>query len=141
MLVEKDNILQFIPQRPPIVMVDCLLSSNEDSSVSQFEISEDNIFCSDGYFTEPGIIENMAQTAALRAGYQAKSNNEKVKVGFIGAVKKLNINKLPLIGSIIETTVHITNQFGNVGLLTARTHQNGELLAEAEMSIFTQEEN
>ena len=53
-----------IPQKPPMVMVDKLIFAEEKKVVTSFLIRRDNIFCSDGVFTEAGLIENMAQTAA-----------------------------------------------------------------------------
>ena len=140
MLVDKTEVQHYIPQGPPIVMVDALLATDDSQTTSQFKITEENIFCSNGYFTEPGIIENMAQTAALRAGYEAKQKKEKVKVGFIGAVKNLKIYQLPEIGSSIETTISITNNFGNIILVKAEVVSEGKLLAVSEMSIFTRQE-
>lgn len=140
MLVDKTEVQHYIPQGWPIVMVDVLLANDDSQTTSQFKITEENIFCSNGYFTEPGIIENMAQTAALRAGYEAKQKKEKVKVGFIGAVKNLKIYQLPEVGSSIETTIAITNNFGNIILVKAEVVSEGKLVAESEMSIFTREE-
>ena len=44
-----------------------------------------------GYFTEGGLMENMAQTAAARAGYLAKAENKPVSGGYIGAVKDFEV--------------------------------------------------
>jgi len=140
MLVDKSEIQHYIPQRQPMIMVDILLANNDTRTISKFKIIEVNIFCSDGYFTEPGLIENMAQTAALRAGYEAKQNKEKVKIGFIGAVKNLKIHQLPEVSSSIETTITITNNFGNIILVKGEVVSEGKLMAESEMSIFTREE-
>ena len=140
MLVSKDNILDYIPQRPPVVMVDCLLESDDEKSISGFDITQENIFCENNVFAEPGLIENMAQTAALRAGYRARSQGEKVQVGFIGAIKKLNITQLPEVGSKIRTTVKPTHNFGDIVLVQAVIRLESHILAEAELSIFTRSE-
>lgn len=139
MLVGKSEIQHYIPQGSPMVMVDTLLKHDDLKATSAFSISEDNIFCEQGHFTEPGLIENMAQTSALKAGYEAKQKHEKVKVGFIGAIKKLKIHHLPAVGSSIETTITITNNFGNIILVKAVVISEGKLMAESEMSIFTRE--
>ncbi|HMJ46203.1 MAG TPA: hypothetical protein VK498_02685, partial [Ferruginibacter sp.] len=64
-----DAILSYIPQRPPFVMVDKILSSGESSTRTSFIIHEKNIFVENGKFREPGLVENIAQTAAAGAGY------------------------------------------------------------------------
>lgn len=139
MLVKKTDVLSFIPQRQPMVMVDELVSSDEVSSISSFRLKQENIFCSEGFFTEAGLIENMAQTAALKAGFDARQKNEKVKVGFIGAVKNLKIYQLPADDQKITTTLIITHNFGNVSIVKGEIRSGDILQAEAELSIFTQE--
>ena len=96
-LISKENLLKFIPQRPPMVMVDALLSSDEATLTAHtsFFIEASNIFCKANAFKEPGLIENIAQSCALRAGYTFHSKNEKVPLGFIGAIKDLNIHFFP----------------------------------------------
>ena len=141
MLVNKADIQKFIPLRAPMVMVDQLLSSDENQSTTTLKIKAENIFFDGSFFTEPGLVENMAQTAALGAGFHANQKNEKVKVGFIGAVKNLTIHFLPEIDTSIETTITMLNNFGNISIVQGKVKAGGKLLAECEMSIFAQDEN
>ena len=64
-----DKVTSLIPQKAPFVMVDELIASDDVSSIIGFTISEDNIFTQNGEFIEPGLIENIAQSGAIRAGY------------------------------------------------------------------------
>lgn len=66
------EVIDLIPQKAPFVMVDTLYSSNETTTCTGLLISESNILCKNGYFQEPGLIEHMAQSAALRVGYECK---------------------------------------------------------------------
>ncbi len=67
-MMSDENVLSLIPQRPPFVMIDRLVSSDADIIKTSFKITGDNIFVTDGRFREPGLLENIAQTAAARAG-------------------------------------------------------------------------
>ena len=138
MLVEKNNIAELIPQAPPMVMVDGLVSSDEHSTTSRLKLDKNNIFCRDGYFQEAGIIENMAQTAALRAGYEAKQKGTDVKKGFIGAVKNFSVFQLPPDDATLQTTVTITSKMMNAMVVSGRVFCGDTLVAEGEMSIFEQ---
>ena len=89
------NILSLIPQAPPFVMIDELLVSSELSAKTGLTIREDNIFVQDNCFQEPGLLENIAQTAAARVGYDAKATNTPVPVGYIGAINDVKIFDLP----------------------------------------------
>lgn len=131
-----ENILTLIPQRPPFVMVDQLIYSDDKSSRSTFLITKENIFVTNGKFREAGLVENIAQTAAARAGYNAQSENKPVQVGYIGAVKNLEIFALPIINDEIETEVAIENQVFDVTIIVGKVRCNGKLMAQCEMKIF-----
>ncbi len=72
------DILPLIPQRPPFVMVDTLVTAGENNARTKLKIRSDNIFVKENQLTEPALIENIAQTAAARMGYICKQNNEQV---------------------------------------------------------------
>jgi 3-hydroxymyristoyl/3-hydroxydecanoyl-(acyl carrier protein) dehydratase len=145
MLISKENVLQLIPQRPPIVMVDGLKEHTPESSVSVFQISPDNIFIADGHFAMPGLIENIAQTVALRAGYMhmLRIQSEggaaiKPPVGFIGEVKNLIVNFLPPVGALIETKVDLLHNIFTASVVKGTVICDGNIAAECEMKVFVQ---
>ncbi|MBI3883441.1 MAG: 3-hydroxyacyl-ACP dehydratase [Sphingobacteriales bacterium] len=131
-----ENILSLIPQGPPFVMIDKLLYSDETSSRSQLEIRADNIFVKNNFFREPGLIENIAQTGAARAGYNSQKENKPVQVGYIGAIKNFEVFSLPKVGDIVETEIAILNQVFDVTLVSGKIKSNGTLIAQCEMKIF-----
>jgi predicted hotdog family 3-hydroxylacyl-ACP dehydratase len=135
-LVGKDDILSVIPQRPPMVMVDSLIFADEKSSSTAFRITEGNIFVQSGRLAEPGLIENIAQTAAAGIGYICKVENRPVPVGFIGSVQDLEIFDLPKIGDEIKTEVLVEKQIFDVSLLSGMVRLGGRILAQCKMKIF-----
>jgi predicted hotdog family 3-hydroxylacyl-ACP dehydratase len=137
MLADKTNIENFIPQRAPMRMIHDLIEVTNDRAVSAFVIEENNIFVSNGVFTEPGLIENIAQTAAAHAGYLYQQNGVTVPVGFIAAIKDLKIYSLPLLDTSIETTITVTNRVFDVTIVKGVIDQNGKTLCTCEMKIFT----
>ena len=130
---ELQNIL---PQAPPMVMIDALISSDDEKTVTNLTLKEDNIFVSDGLFREPGIIENMAQTAAARAGYEAKVSGENVKIGFIGNIKNLNIYTLPKVNDTIQTILTSLSDIGNISSVKTEIFLNTNKIAECSMTII-----
>jgi len=135
-LADKQDVIKMIPQGPPFVMIDKLISTDEVITESGFFIEADNVLCNDGYFSASGLTENIAQTAAVRAGYVALKNNIKPNIGFIGAIKKLKIHRLPSVGQHIETRIEVKNRVLNFSLITGHVFCSGELMAECEMRIF-----
>lgn len=130
------SILSYIPQRAPFVMVDEILYSAETITKSRFLVNDDNIFVENGYFKEPGLVENIAQTAAARAGYIAHTCNKPVMVGYIGAIKNLAIFFFPKTGDELITEIIIENQIFDVTLISGKIVCNGEIAAHCEMKIF-----
>ena len=63
-VIQGEGILNLIPQRPPIVMVDSFFGFEENRSYSGLTVTTDNLFCEAGRLQEPGIIEHIAQSAA-----------------------------------------------------------------------------
>lgn len=140
-LIEGAEVSALIPQKSPIEMVDKLWFNDERTTVSGFNVLEDNIFCKNGFFTEPGIVENIAQTAAIRAGYMASlllkdGEQGNPPVGYIGAIKKLIIHQLPKAGSELKTEITVQQVVFDVTLISGRSTVDGEPVAECEMKIF-----
>ena len=141
-MITVENIQSLIPQKPPFVMVDKLVSFTETTSTTAFGIRADNIFVVNGVFKEPGLVENIAQTAAARAGYISKTENKPVLVGYIGAVNNLQVFSLPKAGDQLITEITIEKQIFDVALISGKITCNEELIAQCNMKIFiTQNKN
>jgi predicted hotdog family 3-hydroxylacyl-ACP dehydratase len=136
MIISKANITSLIPQRPPFVMIDRLIWNDEKKTRTAFVIEKDNIFLENGWFTEPGLVENIAQTAAARAGYMASLDNLPVRVGYIGALKNLIIYSLPIVDEELETEITLQHQIFDVSLVSGKVTCNRQVIAECEMKIF-----
>jgi predicted hotdog family 3-hydroxylacyl-ACP dehydratase len=136
-IADKEHIIKLIPQKPPMVMVDKLFFSDETRTITGLSIIEENIFCQDGFLKEPGIIENIAQSAATRVGYYCEQNNiTKIPIRFIAAIKKLQIFELPKIGTDIQTEIIIDYEVFDFSLVTGIIRQNEKIIAQCEMKIF-----
>lgn len=135
-MIAIDNIEQLIPQRPPFVMVGKLLAVTEMSTTTGFSIKGENIFVENGVFKEPGLVENIAQTAAARAGYVSHTENKPVLVGYIGAVNGLQVFALPKTGDELITEITTENQIFDVTLISGKITCNGQLIAQCKMKIF-----
>jgi 3-hydroxyacyl-[acyl-carrier-protein] dehydratase len=138
MLVDKNDIERFIPQRRPMIMVDSLLSASESSAISQLTIDAENIFSSSGFLDEAGLIENIAQTAALHAGYNYQLLNKPVPLGFIAAIRNLEIFDLPAKGTIIQTALTIVNNVMNITIADGLIMQSEKKICRCEIRIFIQ---
>lgn len=133
---EKIDILELIPQRPPFVMIDALCHFDQTRTVTRFEVRKDNIFVDDGELSASGLTENIAQTCAANMGYiNIYIYKKTVKLGFIGAIKDLEIIRRPKVGEVLTTTIKVIEEVFSMSLVEAEVRSSGELLVSASMKI------
>jgi 3-hydroxymyristoyl/3-hydroxydecanoyl-(acyl carrier protein) dehydratase len=139
--IEEIAILDLIPQRPPFVMLDRLFHYDPKFTFGSLKIKPDNVFVENGVFTESGIIESIAQTCAARMGYinrlqQGESGEEeKIKLGFIGSIKDLVIEKCPKVGDELTITIEVLNEVFTLLLIQAQVNVGTETVASGELKI------
>lgn len=132
-ITDSDFLGSLIPQKKPVVMVDKLLHFSEKNIISGLTISLENIFVKDNHFSEPGLIENMAQTIALHTGYKYFLEQKPAPTGYIGAIKKAEIFELPTVLQELMTSVEILHDIMGVTLIQASVECNGKVIAQSEM--------
>ncbi len=125
-----------IPQKPPMVMVDRLVEVIDKTTVTSFLIRDDNLFCENGLFREPGLIENMAQTAAAGVGAKPGVESGKAPLGFIGGIRNLKINDFPRAGQQIVTRVTVMHEVFNATIVEGEVYLDEKLIASCELKIF-----
>ena len=133
------DIYQLIPQRPPIVMVDVVWSATETGAETGLTVQPDNMFVRDGLFSEPGLIEHIAQSAAAFAGYGTYARGEAPKLGYIGEIKDCNFYDLPAVGSELRTELKLVAEVKGISLISACVTVAGQPVADCQMKIFIKE--
>jgi 3-hydroxyacyl-[acyl-carrier-protein] dehydratase len=119
-----------------MVMIDDLLEAGETHAITRLKIDPANIFVEDDHLAEPGLVENIAQTAAAHVGYHCAQKKIPVPIGYIAAVRNLEIFRLPELDSVVTTSIRITNQVLDVTVAEGKVEQNGTLCCSCEMRIF-----
>lgn len=130
------EITDLIPQRPPMVMIDKLIFADEKTGIGIFRAGPLNPLCFEGFLSEAGIIESIAQTAAAFTGYSRISRSKAVKKGFIGSVKNLRIYSLPPADSKVISEITVENELLGFTIIKGKVVCNNKLVAECEMRII-----
>ena len=131
-----ENILACIPQRLPFVMIDTLLYADENIVQTGFTVTDENVLVTNGILSEAGLLENIAQTAAARAGYMALQENKPVEFGYICSVKDFEIFHLPEINAELVTEVRIETQVAGIIAISGVVTHNRIRIAQCEMNIL-----
>jgi predicted hotdog family 3-hydroxylacyl-ACP dehydratase len=127
--------LDLLPQRPPFIMVDKLIHFDRIKTITEFLVKPDNLFFDEGRFTSSGLIENIAQTCAARMGYINHISNQHIKLGFIGAIRNLQIFRTPVADELLITSIEVKEEIFQMTLVDAAIKSGDELLVKAEMKI------
>lgn len=133
------DVTELLPQRPPFIMVDKLIYYDLLRSVTTFIVRGDNLFCKNGVMEESGLIENIAQTCAVKTGYRDMTEPERdgvVKIGFIGMIKRMDIYRSPRVDEQLTTTVEVLEEVFNSTLVGTKVEIGDELIATCEMKIY-----
>lgn len=142
------DISKFLPHRTPFLMVDHVLSIDDEHVSTSFKINPDCVFVNDNVFNEIGLIENAAQTCSSIVGksyfeeddFEGKGTK---LIGFISAIKKVTIHACPSVGQTIISKANLKSRFdsNHYSICTLEctiSNSNKELLS-CEMNLFIQE--
>lgn len=133
--IDDITLYELLPQRPPFVMIDRLISSDATFTVTQLQVRADNLFFAEGRLTASGLVENIAQTCAARMGYINLNSGKTVKIGVIGAISNLEIKRMPSEGELLTTTIELLEEVFQMTLVKATITSGDEEIVNANMKI------
>jgi len=133
-ITELATIKKLLPHREPMIMVDSLLKFNDGKATVGFTVLKNILFVTNDEFSETGLIEHMAQAAALYSGFKNQTEEHAAKEGFIASIKKLKIQKLPMVNDVLKTDVSIIHEIMHMTTVKLSTFINGIEIANAEMN-------
>lgn len=131
--LKNNNITNLIPQKHPFVMIDELVDFASRELTAGLCIKSDNIFVKDSTFTEPGLIEHMAQSVALHTGCEFFLKNKPAPTGYIGSIKTVNIFKLPKVSDKLQTQIKVLQEFMGITLVDISVKLNNQEIANSQM--------
>lgn len=132
-----DGIKTFIPQREPMLMVDKLFDCSDTSVKTGLKVEPANIFVyKGGVFSESGMIEHIAQSAACFAGYNDWINHRPIVLGYIAEIKKFALHSVAHVGDELVSELSVVSQAMNITLMNAVTTINGNKAASCKIKIF-----
>ena len=111
---------EILPQREPFVFVDRLVHYDERETVTVFTVPAEHL--------------NMAQSSAARIGYLCKYVlHVPVRIGYIGAIRKFRVHRLPAVGETLTTTIIFREDVFGITLTDAVVRVGSEIIAEASL--------
>ena len=131
------DVLTLLPQRPTFVMIDRLTHFDETVTTTQLMVRTDNLFTeADGHLNPCALVENIAQTCAARMGYINRYiYRQRVRLGYIGGIKNLQVLRTPRVGELLTTSIEVLQEVMKLTLVNATVRVGDEVIVTAEMKI------
>ena len=132
------DIRSLIPHAGPMVLLDRVISADENSLVAEVRIREDSVFCNpDGVGAWVGI-EYMAQAIGAWAGYSAQLRGEPVKLGFLLGTRRYECTRpLFALGSLLRVHIKCLFQDENgLGSFECYIENEEGRIASATVTVF-----
>lgn len=117
-------------------MIGELVTADEAHTISTYTIPADNLLVVNGYFSESGMIENMAQTAGAGVGYRTLKEGRALQTGYIAALRNVKINARPRVNDPITTEIRFQQSLLGFHLVKGTIKLNGDEIASCEFKIF-----
>lgn len=137
--LESIDVRQLLPQQEPFVMVGRLVAFSATTIVTETAVRAGCLFVDDESMNVEGMIENIAQTCAVRIGYIGKYiNKQPLAIGVVGAVSNLQVYGLPQVGDVITTTISVEQEVFGITLINARVECRDKTMLTASMKLGVQ---
>ena len=116
-------------------MVDRVVDFDWMRTSTSFTVRDDCLFVEDGMLISDGVVETVAQTCAARMGCISFIKGERVKLGFIGAVRDMSFLRQPVVGETLITRITVREEVFGMTMVDAEVRSGDEVIATAEMKI------
>jgi predicted hotdog family 3-hydroxylacyl-ACP dehydratase len=132
------DIGSLVPHTGSMVIIDRIISADEESLCAEVGIREDSLFYQDGGVGAWVGIEYMAQAIAAHAGYLANLLGEPVKIGFLLGSRRYECCRPSfMLGDVLRIDVkRLLVSDNGIGSYDCSIHNMNKKLANATVTVF-----
>jgi len=130
---------QFIPHKPPMLMVGQIVSvdDQEKSSIIETTVHHDSPFLSEkNTLYGEALIEIMAQAAAAQHGYNLAKDNKKEEKGFIVGIRKFEISGEAAINDKLSVSVKLGPEIESLSVVYGAVICKNKQIASTELTVW-----
>ena len=130
-------IEKLIKHRRGMLLIDEVLSYNDDTITTQLTIKKDTTFLQDGQVPAWVGVEYVAQSVAALSGMRAHHLCEEAKIGLLLSCRRYKSNRSAFnLGEVL--IIHVDEEFndGNMGAYTCSISINDETIASLTLSAY-----
>ena len=137
-MLNKEQIMEILPHRPPMLLVDEILEMDENHVVGALHLTGDEFFFQ-GHFPGNPIMPAVFRLEALaQVGAVAILSEEgnKGRTAYFGAINNAKFKKKVVPGDKLKLECHIIKRKGPVGIGSATATVDGKLAVSAELTFM-----
>lgn len=127
----------FIPHRPPMQLVDTLISFSDAAAVVEATPSADCILISEnGALDETALVELLAQGYAVVKGYEDTQAGEEISEGYLVGVRKLRITGQARAGERLLINIRTVGRFEGFAVAEGEIVRAEETIASGTIKLW-----
>ncbi|MCK5849519.1 MAG: radical SAM protein [Kiritimatiellae bacterium] len=131
-------VVDIIPQKSPMRLVDTLVSVGEKEAVVETTISGDSPFVGeDGTLDDAAYLEIIAQSAAAMNGFKRSRNGK--NGGLLLGAKNMEILGVSRVGDSLRINIQKCAKYDNFGIVAGAVSRGEEIIAKGEIKIWSPE--
>ena len=131
-------IVELVPHRPPMLLLDRVLSYDGDCVVCETVLGPDSPFAEQGEVPAVVGIEYMAQTIAAGAGLSARDKGDQAgRMGFLLGCRNLSIAVDSFqVGDRLTIEARRTWGENQIGSFACKVQRGSEVLVEGALTVY-----
>jgi len=136
--MEMPDIRTLVPHAGPMVLLDRVVSADDENLCAEVRIRADSLFCVAGEVGAWAGLEYMAQAIGAYEGYAARKRGEPIKVGYLLGTRCYECSRpVYTVGMLLRVHVKRVLQSEN-GLASFECRIDDEIgqIASANLSVF-----
>jgi 3-hydroxyacyl-[acyl-carrier-protein] dehydratase len=127
----------FIPHRPPMRLVETLISYGAAAGLVEAVPAADGILVdADGVMDEVALVELLAQGYAVIKGYDDLLNGKEISKGFLVGVRKLRIAGRARAGERLLVRIRTVGSFEGFAVAEGEVVRNDEVIASGTIKLW-----
>ncbi len=132
---------ELLPHRPPMRLIDRVITSSEDSIVCGASVGASGVFADSGEVPAALCLEYIAQACAAFMGLSARAREEPVRPGYLLACRSLDLSVDTLrVGDRLEIRVALTANAAAASSFAGEVVRGGTTIARGQVSVVLQDE-
>ena len=133
------ELVNILPHRPPMVMIDSLVRCDTQSAVALKTFDRDDYGVSGDHVLEPALIECLAQTVAAMYGSLARASGLSPRMGMLVGVSDFRLYEPARLGLVLELVTEVTKRLGPFCMVTGTITQGETLVARGNLKFYVED--